>query len=170
MQQIARQQQHLAQVRRKQGEIVRGKGAKEPIANMRILHGCHWLTPAIARRHSMRYWARAWAKAFGPAPCAVSILDLRCGNPRSRRTTRRSRDRARRYGCRRLKARFRNAVRCAWFPTISSAGRGAEGASISRRVESIPQKKPRQGGASVETKRGIVRNPRAGVCSKGCRN
>jgi hypothetical protein len=78
MQQIAGQQQHLAQVRPKQGEIVRGKGGKEPIANMRILYGCHWLTPAIARRHSMtwRYWARSWAKAFGAAPCAVSILDF----------------------------------------------------------------------------------------------
>jgi hypothetical protein len=23
-----------------------------------------------------RYWARSWAKAFGAAPCAVSILDF----------------------------------------------------------------------------------------------
>src|SRR5437016_11451272 len=49
MQQIAGQQQHLAQVGSKQGEIVGGKGGKEPVANMGILHGCHWLTPAIAR-------------------------------------------------------------------------------------------------------------------------
>jgi hypothetical protein len=32
MQQISGQQQHRAQVRRKQGEIVRGKGGQEPIA------------------------------------------------------------------------------------------------------------------------------------------
>src|SRR6266436_747797 len=49
MQQIAGQQQHLAQVGSKQGEIVGGKGGKEPVANMGILYGCHWLTPAIAR-------------------------------------------------------------------------------------------------------------------------
>src|SRR5262249_30754804 len=78
MQQIAGEQQHLAQMGSKQGEIVRGEGGQKPVANMGILHGCHWLTPAIARGYStMRTYRGTLADIrVRPAAGAVSILDF----------------------------------------------------------------------------------------------
>jgi hypothetical protein len=69
MQQIAGQQQHLAQVGSKQGEIVGGKGGKKPVDTkvLGALVGESVRTP----------------------PCAVSPSSiLKCGNPRSRNVSR----------------------------------------------------------------------------------
>ena len=79
-----------------QGEIVGGKGGKEPVANMGILHDCHWLTPAIARGCSTtrRSWTRrSWGALVGEsvrtlALCGLSILDFEMRNPRSRNVSR----------------------------------------------------------------------------------
>src|SRR5262249_19053686 len=66
----------------KQGEIVRGEGGQKPVANMGILHGCHWLTPAIARGYStMRtYRARSRTYAFGPRLVRYPSSTLKCGS------------------------------------------------------------------------------------------
>jgi hypothetical protein len=79
----------------KQGEIVRGEGGKKSVANMRMLHGRHFITLAIARRYADLRGARG-RKRSGPR---LLRSTRKCGNPRSRRTTPRSRDRDSRYGC-----------------------------------------------------------------------
>ena len=75
MQQIAREEDDLAQVGSKQGKIVRGEGGKEPVANMGILYGCHWLTLAIGRGCST-YRGTLADMRVRPAAGAASILDL----------------------------------------------------------------------------------------------
>src|SRR6266446_4055057 len=68
----------LAEVGSKQGEVVGGKGGKEPVANMGILHGCHWLTPAIARGCSTTWTYKSTLADMRvrPAGGAVSILNF----------------------------------------------------------------------------------------------